>query len=66
MGIFYTPIMPIAPVIGFGGIIFGYWVDKYVLLKRHKMPETMGPTMAKFFANSIPYTLLIYAVKIFA
>jgi hypothetical protein len=65
MVIFYTPIIPMAPLIGFGGTLFANWIEKYNLLRRHKMPEMMGPTLGQFFANLIPYTMILYSVANF-
>ena len=65
MTVFFAPLMAIAPVVGLGGNIFSYWVEKYLLLRRHRRPEEMGPTIAFFFANSIPWFMLLYAISNF-
>ena len=59
---FYTPLVPVAPAIGCIGALVSYWVDKAMLLRRHKMPEMMGSTMAKFFSNLIPYSMILYGI----
>jgi hypothetical protein len=40
---FYVPILPAVAFIGFFGAFISYWVDKYLLLRRHKVPENFGP-----------------------
>ena len=60
---FYAPILPIGLAIGFVGNMYSYWVDKCLLLRRHKVPEQMGSTMAKFFANFIPWCLIPFGVS---
>jgi cellobiose-specific phosphotransferase system component IIC len=61
----YSHILPVLPLIGFFGTIYQYWIEKYVLLKRHKIPEVVGATISKFFSNMIPYALVIYSLSIF-
>jgi len=55
MGVFYAFPLPIISVICFFGGIFQYWIEKYLLLRRHKIPEQIGPTMAEVFGNMIPF-----------
>lgn len=59
---FYTPLIPVSPLIGLMGGLASYWVDKSMLVRRHKMPEMMGSTMAKFFSNTVPYAMILYGV----
>ena len=60
---FYTPIIPILPMIGLVGIFFQYWVEKYLLLRRFSVPETMGWEMAKFYCSLVPYGMLLYSIS---
>lgn len=60
---FYTPIIPILPIIALVGVFIQYWVEKYLLLRRYSVPEAMGATMAKFYASLIPYGMLLYAIS---
>lgn len=53
--VFYTFPLPITPLFALGGTIFQYWLEKYILLRRHKIPEQMGATMAQVSSNMIPY-----------
>ena len=63
--VFYAPLISIVPVIGCVGNIFSYWIEKCLLLKRHRRPEEMGSSMAFFFANSMPWFMLLFAVSNF-
>ena len=65
MTVFYLPLLPVAPVIGLGGTIFSYVVEKYLLLRRHKMPEQFGPSMSRFFLSLVPYAMVVYALSSF-
>lgn len=62
---FYTPLIPLAPIIGLLGSIWTYWVNKYLLFKRHRFPEMIGFHMTMFFSNMIPWVTLIYGVSQF-
>jgi hypothetical protein len=63
--IFYTPLIPIAPIIAMLGTFFGYMIDKWMLLRRHKQPEQLSALMPKFFANLLPYFIWLYALSNF-
>lgn len=55
------PIFPLAPIIGCAGMFMSYWVDKYLLLRRHKRPEELSGELSLFFANIVPYCCLLQA-----
>jgi hypothetical protein len=59
----YTPMIPLLPIIGLIGIFFQYWVEKYLLLRRYSIPETIGNQMAVFYAAILPYALLLYSIS---
>lgn len=61
---FYAPISPLVVPVALLGTIFHFWVDKYLLLRRYKVPETMGHDMALFFSNSIPWGMALYATSV--
>jgi len=44
------------------GTFLSYWSLKYQLLRRDKMPEMFSDFMATFFANMMPYIVLMQAV----
>lgn len=37
--LFFAPLIPVSIPICMGGLLWGFIVEKYVLLKRHKVPE---------------------------
>jgi len=61
--IFFMPIFPLAPIIGCFGMLSAYWVDKYLLLRRHKRPEELSGELSIFFANIVPYCCLLQAIS---
>ncbi len=40
---FYAPLLPILLPIAVGGLIFTYWVDKYLMKTRFSRPKLLGP-----------------------
>lgn len=58
---FYAPLVPIIVPIALVGAVFTYWVDKIVLLRRHKHPSAVGPELSNFIATLVPWGLLLYA-----
>ncbi|CAI2378713.1 unnamed protein product [Moneuplotes crassus] len=65
MAVFYVFPMPIISVISLLGALFQYWLEKYLLLKRHKVPEPFGETMAQIFSNMIPFFCLLYGTSLY-
>ena len=63
--VFYSFPLPIMPVLAFFGTVFQYWLEKYLLLRRHRIPEQMGSMMAKTLSNSIPYVCFLYGLSLF-
>lgn len=59
--LFFSPIIPHA--IGFGllGTFLNYWAAKIALLRFAKMPEMFSDLFIAFFANFMPYTILIWS-----
>ena len=66
MTVFYAFPLPVMPLLTLGGSAFQYWVEKWVLLRRHKIPEQMGATMAQVFSNMIPFLCFLYGLSMFA
>ena len=62
--IFFSFLSPILLVIGTFGAGYQFWIEKYVLLRRHKVPEVVGPQIAKFFSNLIPWAVLIWSTGV--
>ena len=63
--VFYSFPLPIISVLAFFGTVFQYWLEKYLLLRRHRIPEQMGSTMARTFSNSIAYIWFLYGLSLF-
>lgn len=61
--IFYSPLIPQAIPMALIGSFINYWVYKYMLLRKHTMPDMFSKTMATFFANLIPHMAFIWAVS---
>jgi hypothetical protein len=38
LAMFYGPIMPLAYPITFASLCMEYWIDKFILLRRHSRP----------------------------
>ena len=57
--LFYGILNPLLYLIGMCGMLFQMMIEKYVLINRHKIPEVVGSTIPKFFANMIvPYIFI--------
>ena len=62
--IFFHPLLPVSIPIAFLGMICNYWANKYVFLRRLRVPEQLSSLMPTFFANLIPYFALIWALDL--
>lgn len=61
--LFYSPLIPGAPLVALFGMIFSYWVDKYLLLRRNRRPEEMSGMLVHFFANLLPWMTFLWGVS---
>lgn len=62
---FYSPLIPQAIPLAFVSSFLTYWTTKYNLLRRHKMPDMFSELMATFFANVLPWFMLVWALSYF-
>ena len=62
--VFFHPLLPISIPIAFCGFLLSYWIDKTLLLRRHKIPEQMSGLMAKFIANLLPYFAFLWSLNL--
>lgn len=62
--VFFHPLLPISIPIAGCGLFFSYWVDKYLLLRRHRTPEQMSGMMAHFFADFIPAWAFLWSLNL--
>lgn len=63
--LFYAPIIPLAIPICFVGALLSYSVHKYMLLRKHKVPEMLTRTLGTFFANMMPLIILVQGIAAF-
>jgi hypothetical protein len=61
---FFAYPIPLIPLIAFGGSILQYMVDKYLLLRRYKLPKQMGPLTAQTFTTLLPFGCVIYSTSL--
>ena len=59
---FYTPLMPLLPVISISGLLFHYWMQKYILFRKCKIPQSMGERMAMLVSANVPLIMFFYAL----
>ena len=62
---FFSSIVPQAILVALFGSIISFWSLKYQLLRRDKMPEMFSAFMATFYANFLPYIVLIQTLAMF-
>ena len=60
--IFFSPIIPQSILAALVGSTLIYWVSKYMLLRKNKMPEMFSDLMASFFANFMPWIIFAWAI----
>jgi hypothetical protein len=56
--------LPISIPIAFVGLLLNYWVSKYILLRRMRIPDQMSSLMPTFFANLLPYFAFIWSLDL--
>jgi len=62
--LFFHPILPISIPIAMMGMILNYWADKYVFLRRIRVPEQLSSMMPTFFASLVPFFALIWSLDL--
>ena len=62
--IFYSPIIPHAIPLALVSSFLVYWIVKYSMLRRYKMPEMFSSLMATFFSNFMPWIMLAWGISI--
>ena len=60
--IFYSPLIPIAIPCALVGAFLNYWVSKYMLVCKHKMPDMLSELLATFFANLMPWIGFLWTI----
>ena len=62
VAIFYSTLAPILIPIAAIGMTYGYWIEKFMLLRVHRVPEQMSGFMTIFISNLLPYFALIWSL----
>ena len=62
---FYAPIIPLGFLISIVAIVLEYWMDKYLLLRRHSRPNRLSGDLSMYMTKIIPWGVLLYAVMNF-
>jgi len=64
--LFFSPVFPIAPVIGMVGLMVQYWMDKYLLIRWYKRPtRPYNARLAMWSLKFIRFTCPLF-VSVFA
>jgi hypothetical protein len=58
----YAPILPMGILISLAGLIFEYWIEKYLLIRRHKTPARLSGALAEAMGACVSWAILIYAI----
>ncbi|CAI2383775.1 unnamed protein product [Moneuplotes crassus] len=59
--VFYLSLVPAFALISCAGIIFHYWVKKYMLIRINKIPKSMGEDLAIGLNVVLPFIPILYA-----
>ena len=62
---FFSPILPFSFFFGFADLSILYWVNKYILLKRAKKPETLSLLIKQFLFYLLPIGIFLWALSFF-
>ena len=62
MTFFYAPILPVSFLISGIALFVEYWVDKYLLLRRHARPNRLSGDLANYMTKTIPWAVLVYSI----
>jgi len=65
VAVVYAPILPLSLVIAIVGIGMEYWIDKYILLRRHARPSRISDELSGFMTSTIPWAIALYAILLF-
>jgi hypothetical protein len=61
----YAPLLPAGLLISFMGVTIEYFVDKYLLLRRHSRPNRLSSDLANVMTTMIPWAIFFYSVMNF-
>jgi hypothetical protein len=58
----FAAIIPLGIPISMCGLVFAYWVDKTLLLKRHCRPNRLSGRLQEVMSKFVPWAVLVHAV----
>ena len=58
---FYSVIIPTAIPLAMIATLISYWVTKYYMLRRYKMPDMLSKLIATFFSNLMPWFICFWS-----
>eukprot|EP00330_Aristerostoma_sp_ATCC50986_P005455 CAMPEP_0114585812 /NCGR_PEP_ID=MMETSP0125-20121206/9243_1 /TAXON_ID=485358 ORGANISM="Aristerostoma sp., Strain ATCC 50986" /NCGR_SAMPLE_ID=MMETSP0125 /ASSEMBLY_ACC=CAM_ASM_000245 /LENGTH=405 /DNA_ID=CAMNT_0001781039 /DNA_START=1166 /DNA_END=2383 /DNA_ORIENTATION=+ len=58
----YSTAFPLGYPISIAGLFLAYWTDKYMLLRRHAMPPTLGDDLAFAMNDTLELVPVFYAI----
>ena len=61
----YTPLIPGCFIVGFAGMLLSYLIEKYTFAHRCRRPDFVNGLIVQFFANLLPYFLLLWGMSNF-
>lgn len=64
--LFYAPLIPIAVPIALLGLLLSYWVEKFNLLRVHRVPEMLNGVLPIFFSNLLPYFAFLWSIMFYS
>jgi len=59
---FYANLVPIGIAISLAGLFMTYWIDKYLLLRRHSRPKALGKESIEEMSNFLELFLISFTV----
>jgi hypothetical protein len=63
LSLMYAPVLPLGLVIGLVGILLQYWVNKYMLLRRHCRPVRLSDELDEVMLQFIPLGCAAYSAS---
>jgi hypothetical protein len=58
----FAALIPLGILFSLFGVLFSYWVDKYLLLRRHARPSRLSGNLSEVMSLFVPWGVLIYAI----
>jgi hypothetical protein len=62
---FYSPVIPFSTLISIIGLILYYWVDKYNIMRRRTVKESISKDLSYEMIENLELTIIWYTVILF-